>query len=152
MIRAIALACLITTAAVAETPRVEMVHGDRFVIIDGDTVALPCRQPDCTGPERIRILNIDAPETRGAACEAEMVKGLDAKAALAGLLRGRSITLRRCEPDTGRCADRYGRTLATLASPAGDIGDAMIAAGHALPWSPGPEAKAIRQQIWCRGK
>lgn len=148
----VALALMLACPAVAETPRMEMVHGDRFVIIDGDTVALPCRQPDCTGPERIRILNIDAPETRSAACEAETVKGLEAKAALASLLRGRSITLRRCEPETGRCADRYGRTLATLSSPAGDIGDALIASGHALPWAPGAEAKAIRQKIWCEGK
>ena len=31
MIRAIALACLITTTAAAEAPRVEMVHGDRLL-------------------------------------------------------------------------------------------------------------------------
>lgn len=153
MLRTALLALILAALpAMAETPRVEMVHGDRFVIIDGDTLALPCRQPDCTGPERIRILNIDAPETRTAACEAELVKGLAAKAALAGLLRSRSITLRRCEPETGRCADRYGRTLATVASPAGDIGDAMIEQGHALPWAAGAEAKATRQRIWCRGE
>ena len=47
----------------------------RAVIINGDTVAF--------GSERVRILNIDAPETRGSQCERELVMGLRAKERLA---------------------------------------------------------------------
>ena len=65
MIRAVllvVLAVLDPSPALAET-----FNGGRAVIIDGDTFAL--------GSERVRILNIDAPETRGSRCERELVLG-----------------------------------------------------------------------------
>lgn len=134
----------------AAQSRLELVDGDRIVIIDGDTIALPCEPSlGLCRSERIRILNIDAPETGRARCEAERIAGLAAKEALARHLRGRSITITRCEPETGRCEDRYRRTLARLSTPAGDIGAALVASGHALPWRPGPDAARARAQHWC---
>lgn len=148
--------------------RIEMVHGSRFVVIDGDTVNL--------GSERIRIYNIDAPEIGHARCAAERDMGLEARDALARLLDGRSVTIHRCEPQpcepkkpvpdairdgnrfsaestanicSYRCADRFGRTLARLETAAGDIGAAMIKAGKAMPWQPGPEAHTARAAIFC---
>jgi micrococcal nuclease len=132
-------ALLISVAAVvalAETPRVETVDGDRIQIVDGDTVRLPCRLQDCVGPERIRILNIDAPEIGHPSCEAEEELGWRAKEALARLLRGRPVTIARCETAT-RCTDRYGRTLARLSTSDGDVGEALVASGHAQRWAPG---------------
>lgn len=129
--------------------RAETVDGNRIVIIDGDTAALPCPGDEPCRQERIRILNIDAPETRGARCEAERALGYAAKAELARLLRGQRVRVDRCEPDTGRCEDRYRRTLARLSTKAGDVGAALIATGHALPWAAGPAAKTRRQQHWC---
>lgn len=120
--------------------RAETIEGGRIAIIDGDTVALP-------GGERIRILNIDAPESHRPRCEAELVAGLAAKAALRDLLAG-PVDAARCEP-SGRCLDRYGRTLARLIGPGGDIGESLIRAGHALPWAPGAQASAARLKIWC---
>ena len=99
----------------------------------------------------MRILNIDAPETRGAVCEAESIAGLAAREALRRLLKGQPVEVTRCEPDTGRCEDRYRRTLASLSTEASDVGAALIASGHALPWAAGPAAKARRQQHWCGG-
>ena len=150
------IALCLALPATAQPSRMEMIDGDRIVIIDGDTVALPC--PAGIGlckSERIRIYNIDAPETGNARCEAERVRGLEAKAALAAQLRGRSITLTRCEPCDGaacqpRCTDPFGRTLGRLSNPGGDIGAALIASGHALPWQPGPAARAARFNTWCR--
>lgn len=143
------LTALAVAPVLAETLRHETVEGDRIVVIDGDTLALPCRRADCTGPERIRLLNIDAPEIRSPACAAEEDLGWRAKEALARLLRGRAVAIHRCEAGSGRCVDRYGRTLATLTTETGDVGQALIASGHALPWAPGAEAKAGRQSIWC---
>src|SRR5687768_16258588 len=80
MIRAVLLAIL---AVLGPSPALaETFDGRRAVIIDGDTFAL--------GSERVRILNIDAPETRGSRCEWELVLGLKAKERLAGLLRAGS--------------------------------------------------------------
>lgn len=120
--------------------RAEMLDGRRLHVIDGDTVRL-------SRAETIRILNIDAPETRGARCERELIMGLRAKERLRALLAG-PIRIERCEP-SGRCRDRYGRTLARLVTATGDAGLQLIAEGHALPWAPGPEAKAARIAAWC---
>lgn len=142
---AAAAGLLIGATAFAET-----IDGTSVIIIDGDTIALPCTGEIRKGcAERVRILNIDAPETRGAVCEAERIAGLEAKARLAALLRGQPVNIERCEGDTGRCADRYGRTLARLSTSTGDIGQALISSGHALPWQPGAAAKFTRQQHWC---
>ena len=163
-------AALAVTMLLAAAPpaRAETVDGDRIVIIDGDTIALPCPDLGLCRQERVRILNIDAPETRGAACDAERIAGLAAREALARLLRGKAVAVTRCEPEAGRaekgepafgeragkkprCQDRYRRTLARLATASGDVGHALIATGHALPWAPGPQAKFERQQHWCGG-
>lgn len=117
----------------------ETLYGRRVVIIDGDTVAID--------GERIRILNIDAPETRGARCEAELIAGLRAKERLAQLLRAGPVTIRRC--DGSRCLDRFGRTLARLEAGAGDVGEALVAEGRALPWASGPAARQARAIYWC---
>lgn len=121
--------------------RAEPVDGDRIVVIDGDTVGLP-------GGERVRIFNIDAPETRGARCEAEAVAGYRAKERLAALMRGRPVEIRRCEP-SGRCRDRYGRTLARLEAGGRDLGEVLVSEGRALPWATGPAARQSRVAYWC---
>ncbi|MCP4564024.1 MAG: thermonuclease family protein [Bosea sp.] len=121
--------------------KAEPVDGDRIVIIDGDTVGLP-------GGERVRIFNIDAPETRGARCEAELVAGLRAKERLAQLLRGRPVEIRRCEP-SGRCRDRYGRTLARLEAEGRDLGEVLVSEGRALTWATGPAARQSLVAYWC---
>ena len=112
----------------------------RVIIIDGDTV-------DIDG-ERIRVFNIDAPETRGARCEQELILGLRAKERIAQVLRSGAIRIDRCEA-SGRCIDRYGRTLARLSTAAGDVGQILISEGLALPWRPGPQAREQRVAVWC---
>lgn len=58
----------------------------------------------------------------------------------------------RCEPATGRCKDRYGRTLATLSTRnVIDVGDALVGIGLAMPWKPGRKAKDARIEWWCEG-
>lgn len=121
----------------------EEVAGARIVIIDGDTVAI--------GAERIRILNIDAPESFRSRCMAELVAGLDAKERLAELLRPGPVSIDRCEA-SGRCKDAYGRTLARLSVAGRDVGEVLVAEGRALPWKPGKAAREARLAHWCGGR
>ncbi len=82
-LRAIAVAAVgllvipLVALGVATSARSETVDGRRAVIIDGDTFTI--------GLERVRILNIDAPETRGSHCERELVMALKAKERLASI-------------------------------------------------------------------
>jgi endonuclease YncB( thermonuclease family) len=69
-----------------------------IILIDGDT-------NDVDGT-RIRIVQIDAPETFRPRCENELVLGLTAKERLRALLDSCPVTFK----PTG--TDRYGRTLA----------------------------------------
>lgn len=84
-----------------------VVDGNRIVIIDGDTVALPCAVPARGCAEKIRFIDIDAPETFRPHCENERAVGLQAKARVAELLRGATVYVER----SGR-KDLYRRTLA----------------------------------------
>ena len=124
------LAVLVPVPAIAET-----FDGRRTIIIDGDTIAL--------GSERVRILNIDAPETRGSRCERELVMGFKAKERLAILLRAGWVDVDR----DGQ--DRYRRTLARLSVGGRDVGTILVREGLALPWQSGPEAKEARLRHWC---
>lgn len=124
------LALLVTQPSEAET-----VDGSRFVIIDGDTV-------DYRG-ERIRILNIDAPESFRSRCDAELQLALRTKERLAALLRAGPADIQR----DGH--DRYRRTLARLAVREGDVGRILVREGLALPWQEGRDAKEARLQRWC---
>lgn len=119
--------------------KAETVDGRRAVIIDGDTVSID--------RERIRILNIDAPETYRSRCEAELVLGLKTKERLAQLLRTGPVTVRRCDGD--RCIDPYGRSLARLEAGGRDVGEVLVSEGLALPWASGPAARQARAIYWC---
>lgn len=104
-------------------------------VIDGDTVEI-----DGT---RIRILQIDTPETFRSRCENEFVLGLKAKQRLQELLDGGEVSY---TPDG---FDRFGRTLAHVYAGEVDVGDVLLKEGHALPYVLRPEAKAKRLATWC---
>ena len=99
-------------------------------VIDGDTL-------DVRG-ERIRILNIDAPE-RGdrARCQAERVLAERASRAL----RSRVQAARRIELERDGL-DRYGRTLAVVRLDGADVGEDLISEGLAVRWGNG-------RPDWC---
>lgn len=94
-------------------------------VIDGDTVEVRG-----TG-ERVRLQNIDTPETEGRAkCDAERAAGEAAKhAAIEMVAAAHTITISR----TSR-HDRYGRTIGFVLIDGRDLGEAMMAAGLARPW------------------
>ncbi|MHC1548807.1 thermonuclease family protein [Phyllobacterium sp. K27] len=126
----------------------ETYAGDRIVIIDGDTIALPCNPANgykrgCA--EKIRLLDIDAPETSKPSCEKELTTGLAAKERLRELVEKETIAVER----SGR-KDQYRRSLARLKFEDGsDIGSILIAENLALPYRAGAAAKLSRTQHWC---
>ena len=105
-----------------------------LVIIDGDTV-------DLDGA-RIRIANIDAPETRGAQCDAERRLGMIAARRLQELLTGGHIAVISGDPVSGRKVDRHGRQLATILVDGRDVGEILIEEDLARPWRG-------RREPWC---
>jgi micrococcal nuclease len=133
MKRAIVLALLV----LALPAGAETIDGSRIIAVDGDTVALP-------GGERIRLLDVDAPESFQSACEAELVAGLKAKERLRSLLDGQPVTIERDGKDVFR------RTLAHLRTPAGDVGAVLLRERLALRYVPG--RKAERTAYWCGGR
>jgi endonuclease YncB( thermonuclease family) len=140
------VAALITIAVTVGAVRSETLDGGRIIVIDGDTVALPCATPAPGCAEKIRLTAIDAPETFHPGCEAELKAGLRAKERLAQLLRAGPVEVVR----SGR-KDRYGRTLADLRTAAGDVGGILLEEGLALPYRPGWQAKNARETHWCGG-
>ncbi|WP_018182129.1 thermonuclease family protein [Kaistia granuli] len=138
----LALATLISAAAAPANA--EVIDGNRMIVIDGDTVALPCAVPARGCAENTRFIDIDAPETFRPNCENERRVGLRAKARVAELLRGATVYIER----SGR-KDRYGRTLANLATAGGDVGAVLVREGLAVPYRPGKAAKAGRIEHWC---
>jgi len=117
------------------SPRVRR-HADTvspraFRIIDGDTLAL--------GNERIRIENIDTPESgTRAACASERRRA-DQATRYARRLLNRTQDVRVIRNGV----DRYGRTLARIELDGWDMGQIMVDDGHARRWSG-------RRRSWCR--
>lgn len=98
-------------------------------VIDGDTL-------DLAG-ERVRLVNIDAPEMPPRSkCASEAEGALAATARLQALVEAGPVTLAR----TG--VDRYGRTLAHVYVDGADAGGALVAAGLVRPWEG-------RRRSWC---
>ncbi|MGY6663390.1 MAG: thermonuclease family protein [Glycocaulis sp.] len=97
--------------------------------IDGDT--LRC------GAERIRLADIDAPETgSGARCDAEAMLADLAAAALARELEAGGLVIER------RARDTWGRTIAVISRDGQSIGERLIDQGVAVAWRG-------RQHDWC---
>lgn len=97
---------------------------------DGDTIRI-----DQPRVERIRILNIDAPELEGR-CRYETDLAQRSKHRLAEMLEGQQIDIKR------QGKDRYGRTLAVLSVQGYDVGDQLVREGLARTWSG-------RREPWC---
>ena len=107
----------------------------KAILIDGDTI-------DIDGT-RIRIVEIDTPETFRPRCERELVLGLKAKERLRALLNSGAVTFHA----TG--IDRFGRTLAHVYAGEIDVAKVLLDEGFALPYVAGPKAKAARLATWC---
>jgi micrococcal nuclease len=138
------MALLLSLLILAAPAEAETILGDRLIVLDGDTVALPCATPFPGCAEKVRLLDIDTPESFRPHCEAELRAGLKAKARLVEIVRGEEVEVER----SGKL-DRYRRTLGRLHVTGIDVGETLLAEGLALPYVPGAAAKAERIRHWC---
>lgn len=99
-------------------------------VVDGDTIWFR--------GEKIRILNIDAPETHQPKCPSERALGDRATDRLFQLINGKRITLVR----DGRDKDRNGRLLRRVEVNGRDVGERLVKEGLARRW----EGK---RRPWC---
>jgi endonuclease YncB( thermonuclease family) len=100
-------------------------------VVDGDTVDLEVSwEPRHTAEERVRLVGIDTPELHGATKPA----GEAAKAFTVTWLGTAGPTeVVVCRP----ARDSFGRLLGHVVSlTQGDLGAALMAAGHAMPYKP----------------
>ena len=111
----ITLALVSAFALCSTAPRVSCV-------VDGDTFWLQ--------GEKIRIADINTPETSRPGCPREAELGHRAKQRLLALLNAGQFEL---EPGT-RDRDRYGRLLRTVRRNGRSLGAVLIAEGLAEPW------------------
>ena len=102
--------------------------GGANCVVDGDTFR--------HGGERIRILDIDAPETHPPRCAREARLGEAATDRLHALLNAGEVRIAR------QGEDRYGRTLARVTADGRPVGDVLIAEGLARPYAGG-------RRPWC---
>lgn len=89
-------------------------------VTDGDSLRVACG-PWQTAP--VRLADLDAPARD--ACPAQATA---ATAALQALVDGQPLHV------TPRYRDRWGRIVATVETPAGDVGAQLLATRHARPW------------------
>lgn len=91
-------------------------------VVDGDTFWL--------NGEKVRIADINAPETQRASCPAEAARGEAAKRRLLNLLNAGPFDL----SVQGRAQDRYGRLLRTVSRGGRSLGAVLVDEGLAEPW------------------
>lgn len=116
-------------APTAMSPAVSGVHfgfchsgGGTNCVVDGDTFWM--------AGTKIRIADIDAPETHPSRCAVEADLGAKATARLQALLNAGPVTLARADRD----ADKYGRKLRIVTRDGKSLGDTLVAEGLARPW------------------
>lgn len=98
--------------------------------MDGDTAWI--------NGEKVRVADIDAPETHPPRCPAEAALGDRATRRLAELMSAGPFQ----QKAMGRDEDRYGRKLRVLVNANGSIGDQLVLEGLARPWGG-------RRRLWC---
>lgn len=102
----------------------------RNCVVDGDTFYF--------GSDKIRLADIDAPETHPPRCALEADLGDRATTRLSELLSAGSFELVRFDRDT----DRYGRKLRIALRGGQSLGDRLVSEGLARTWTG-------KRQPWC---
>lgn len=104
--------------------------GGANCVVDGDTFWI--------GGEKVRIADIDAPETHPSRCDEEARLGDAATEKLRALLNSGPVTMTSID----RNRDVYGRLLRNVAVNGQDVGEALVSAGLAREWTG-------HREPWC---
>ncbi|MFL6767653.1 MAG: thermonuclease family protein [Sphingomicrobium sp.] len=99
-------------------------------VVDGDTIWLK--------GVKIRIADIDAPETHDPKCASELQRGNRATKRLLQLVNSGTVTVRSIDRDE----DRYGRKLRIVMVDGRPVGDTLVGEGLARPYGGG-------RRPWC---
>ncbi|NBC37869.1 thermonuclease family protein [Novosphingobium sp. FSY-8] len=100
-------------------------------VVDGDTIHYQGL--------KIRIADINTPETRQAQCDYEQDLGNKAKLRLVELLNAGAFSV---EMPSGRATDKYGRALRVITRGGVSLGDVLVNEGLAERWTG-------RRRDWC---
>jgi endonuclease YncB( thermonuclease family) len=104
--------------------------GGTNCVVDGDTFYI--------GGQKVRIADIDAPETHDYHCRSELELGERAARDLQALLNSGAVTMTLIDRDR----DVYGRLLRNVRVNGRDVGEALISAGVARAYAGG-------RRPWC---
>lgn len=96
--------------------------GGTNCVVDGDTFWFQ--------GERVRVMDIDAPETHEPRCPEEAALGARATQRLQALMNDGPFSLETGDRDT----DRYGRLLRVVTRDGTSIGEMLVAEGLAREW------------------
>jgi endonuclease YncB( thermonuclease family) len=115
-------------------------------VIDGDTIRYQ--------GVRVRLVGFNAPETNGAACEAERRLGEQATRRVQDLVRSGLLSFAfvacSCPPGTeGTRGCNYGRRCGTLKANGRDIGAILISERLAVPFQCGATRCPPTPRPWC---
>ena len=107
------------------SPHFSLCHtgGGINCVVDGDTVWM--------GGEKIRLADIDAPETHQPRCAREAALGRRATLRLQELVNRGGVS---AVPAEGRRRDRYGRKLMVLMRDGKSVGGILVREGFARSW------------------
>jgi micrococcal nuclease len=133
MLRHFTLACVLTStltgASFAIPTRIQQTRFDYCFtgggvncVVDGDTFWV--------NREKVRIADIDAPETHQPRCPQERTLGNAATRRLHALLNAGPFRLASIDRDT----DRYGRKLRIIVRSGQSLGEKLVAEGLAREW------------------
>jgi endonuclease YncB( thermonuclease family) len=125
------LLCCASTASLGQDP----IFAKVLSCYDGDTCILD--REILPGRDRVRLSNADTPEIKGK-CLWEIKRAIEARNYTRSMVVGRTVALTAIE------SDKYGKRIDAYVSIDGrDLGDALIAAGLARPYSGG------HRDGWC---
>jgi endonuclease YncB( thermonuclease family) len=133
-------AAIATRPPPAPAPALRSGHPAEVVrVLDGDTFEARVRiWPGMEITTRVRLRGVDAPELR-ARCDAERVKALAARDALARLLAEGSVGIARVGQD--KYGGRVDADVSTARTP--DVAATLLEGGYARRYSGG------RRESWC---
>jgi endonuclease YncB( thermonuclease family) len=120
-----------TAAAIERSFSLCHIGGGRNCVVDGDTIWLD--------GVKIRVADIDAPETHPSRCQREADLGDRATRRLQELINAGPFEVR---PIGRRDQDQYGRKLRVLVRRGESLGDILVAEGLVRTWSG-------RRERWC---
>lgn len=111
-------------AGAARTRTFSFCHtgGGENCVVDGDTFWMD--------GQKIRIADIDTPETHPPRCSEEAALGAKATQRLRSLLNAGPVTLETIDRDS----DRYGRALRIVTRHGQSLGATLVTEGLARPW------------------